>query len=109
MRATAVILFIAGLSSTAWGASTRMYSDENCQNQIDRKVFNGITTGDAPIRGGVKAIKTDSSSGAWFAYQRNDGTRCTGSRIGKVENNKCIRISDQGIGCTRLCSGALGC
>lgn len=29
MRATATILFVAGLASTAFGAATKMYDDEN--------------------------------------------------------------------------------
>ncbi|KAK4237071.1 hypothetical protein C8A03DRAFT_16348 [Achaetomium macrosporum] len=108
MRATATLLFIAGLASTAFGAATKMYDDDNCENEVDKKVFNGFSTGDAPIPGNIKSIKTDAILDTWFAYQRNDGSGCKGDLLTRVEDGKCIKVADLGIGCTRLCAGGLG-
>ncbi|KAL2022229.1 hypothetical protein VTK56DRAFT_5839 [Thermocarpiscus australiensis] len=108
MRATATILFIAGLASTALGAATKMYDDENCENQVDKKVYNGFSDGDAPITDNVKSIKVDSVFDVWYAYQDNDGKGCKGDLIEKLDNGKCIKVADLGIGCTRLCPNALG-
>ncbi len=108
MRATTTVLFIAGLASTAFGAATKMYDDENCSNEVDKKVFNGFANGDAPITDNIKSIKTDSITDVWFAYQDNDGSKCKGDLITSVKNGDCIKVATLGIGCTRLCSGGLG-
>ncbi|CAP67326.1 uncharacterized protein PODANS_1_23330 [Podospora anserina S mat+] len=108
MRATTTILFIASLASTAFGAATKMFDDENCQNEVDKKVFNGFSTGDAPLTDNIKSIRTDSRVDTWFAYQRNDGEGCKGDLITRVNNGDCIKVSDLGIGCTRLCASGLG-
>ncbi|KAG7284307.1 hypothetical protein NEMBOFW57_010679 [Staphylotrichum longicolle] len=108
MRATATILFIASLATTALGAATKMYDDENCSNEVDKKVFNGFSTGDAPITDNIKSIKTDAISDVWFAYQDNDGKGCKGDLITRINDGDCIKIADLGIGCTRLCGGGLG-
>ncbi|KAK4098531.1 hypothetical protein N658DRAFT_455089 [Parathielavia hyrcaniae] len=108
MRATATILLLAGLASTALGAATKMYDDENCKNEVDKTVFNGFATGDAPIPDTAKYIKTDSFTDVWYAYQDSDGKDCKGDLITSLENGECIRVADLGIGCTRLCGGGMG-
>ncbi|KAK3293069.1 uncharacterized protein B0H64DRAFT_363398 [Chaetomium fimeti] len=108
MRATATLLFVAGLASTALGAATKMYDDENCSNEVDKKVFNGFSTGDAPLTDNIKAIKVDAISDVWFAYQDSDGDDCKGDLLTKLEDDKCIKVAELGIGCTRLCAGGLG-
>jgi hypothetical protein len=77
-------------------------------NEVGKKVFNFLATGDAPIPDNIKSIKTDAISDVWFAYQDNDGKGCKGDLITKVEDDKCIKVADLGIGCTRLCGGGLG-
>ncbi|KAK4641626.1 hypothetical protein QC761_0076030 [Podospora bellae-mahoneyi] len=108
MRATTTIIVIAGCASTAFGAATKMFSDENCGTEVDKKVFNGFSTGDAPIPSDIKSIRTDSFSDTWFAYQDSEGPNCKGDLIMRVKNDECIKTADLGIGCTRLCSGGLG-
>ncbi|KAK3367385.1 hypothetical protein B0T24DRAFT_533928 [Lasiosphaeria ovina] len=104
MRTTTVLVLIGSLASTAFGAATKMFDDDNCSNQVNSVVFNGFSDGDAPIPANVKTIKTDSISDVWFAYQRNDGSGCKGDLIRQVTNGQCIKVADLGIGCTRLCS-----
>ncbi|EAQ83633.1 predicted protein [Chaetomium globosum CBS 148.51] len=108
MRATATLLFVAGLASTAFGAATKMYDDENCTNEVDKKVYNGFSSGDAPLTDNIKAIKVDAITDTWFAYQDSDGDKCKGDLLTKLEDDKCITVAELGIGCTRLCSGGLG-
>ncbi|KAK3387326.1 hypothetical protein B0H63DRAFT_448182 [Podospora didyma] len=108
MRTTTTLVFIAGLASTAFGAATKMFDDDNCSNEIDKVVFNGFANGDAPIPANVKTIRTDSISDIWFAYQRNDGSGCKGDLLRRLDNNQCIKVSDLGIGCTRLCFTGIG-
>ncbi|KAK4133861.1 hypothetical protein BT67DRAFT_381617 [Trichocladium antarcticum] len=108
MRATTTLLFAASLASTAIGAATKMYDDENCGNEVDKKVFNGLSTGDAPITDNIKSIRTDAITDTWFAYQDSDGQNCKGDLIRRLADGECIRVADLGIGCTRLCGGGLG-
>ncbi|KAK4150812.1 hypothetical protein C8A00DRAFT_17706 [Chaetomidium leptoderma] len=108
MRTTTTILFVAGLASTVFGAATKMYDDENCGNEVDKKVFNGFSSGDAPITDNIKSIKVDAVSDTWFAYQGNDGSGCKGDLLKRLDKNQCIKVAELGIGCTRLCSGGLG-
>ncbi|KAL2150620.1 hypothetical protein VTH82DRAFT_7183 [Thermothelomyces myriococcoides] len=110
MRATATVLFIASLASTALGAATKFYSDANCENEIGKKVYNGFDTGDAPIPKEAVAIKTDSIFDVWFAYQKNDGEGCKGDLILRLHNDECYNLEkDLGYaGCTRLCTNGLG-
>jgi hypothetical protein len=108
MRATTTILFIAGLASTAFGAATKMYDDENCGNEVDKKVYNGLSSGDAPLTDNIKSIKVDSFMDTWYAYQDSDGKDCKADLLTKLDNDKCYKTADLGIGCTRLCGGGLG-
>ncbi len=71
-------------------------------------MFNGFSTGDAPITDNIKSIKVDARTDVWFAYQDNDGSGCKGDLLTRLEDDKCIKVADLGIGCTRLCSGGLG-
>ncbi len=91
---------------TTWTLSNR--ESPSSSTEVDKKVFNGFSSGDAPITDNIKSIKTDSITDVWFAYQDNDGSKCKGDLIKKVDNGQCIKIADLGIGCTRLCSGGLG-
>ncbi|KAK4185766.1 hypothetical protein QBC35DRAFT_465287 [Podospora australis] len=108
MRAATTLVFIAGFASTAFGAATKMYDDETCGNEVDKKVYNGLSTGDAPLTDNIKSIKTDSRTDVWYAYQDTDGKGCKGDLITKIKNGDCIKVADLGIGCTRLCGGGLG-
>ncbi|KAL2161878.1 hypothetical protein VTH06DRAFT_7662 [Thermothelomyces fergusii] len=102
MRAAATVLLIASLFSTALGAATKFYSDTNCKHEIGKKVYNGFSTGDAPIPKEAVAIKTDSILDVWFSYQKNDGKNCVGDLILTLKNNL------GSAGCTRLCTNGLG-
>ncbi|KAL2140540.1 hypothetical protein VTI28DRAFT_3658 [Corynascus sepedonium] len=110
MRATTTILFIASVASTALGAATKFYSDEECKNEIGKKVYNLLDSGDAPIPPEAVAIMTDSAVDTWYAFQRSEGSHCKGDLIMKVENEKCFKLKeDLGYaGCTRLCVNGLG-
>ncbi|KAG8169303.1 hypothetical protein KVR01_000048 [Diaporthe batatas] len=109
MRATTTVLFIAGLAGTAFGAATKQFSDDKCQNEISKKVFNGFASGDAAIKPETVAIKVDAISDTWFAFQDNDGgDNCRGDLITRLDDDECIPVATLGIGCTRLCSGGLG-
>ncbi|KAL2167698.1 hypothetical protein VTG60DRAFT_917 [Thermothelomyces hinnuleus] len=110
MRATATVLFITSLASTALGAATKFYSDDKCEHEIGKKVYNGFSTGDAPIPKEAVAIKSDSVFDVWYSYQRNDGKNCQGELILKLDNGKCYNLEkDLGsAGCTRLCVNGLG-
>ncbi|SPQ22677.1 7b424a2a-ecdb-4c76-8bf0-da21ce72e2a9 [Thermothielavioides terrestris] len=70
MRATATILFVAGLAGTAFGASVTFYGDRSCSNVIGRKV---LSAGDAPVPRGAQALRVDATGGTWFAYRSSDG------------------------------------
>ncbi|KAK3373233.1 hypothetical protein B0T24DRAFT_253336 [Lasiosphaeria ovina] len=111
MRATTALLLVGGLASTALGAATKMFSDENCETEIpgSKVVFNGFATGDAIIPPEAKAIKVDSSSDVWSAYQGKEGDGCFGKLFGSLKNEECVKLGpENGIVCTRLCSGGLG-
>jgi hypothetical protein len=132
MRATTTTLFIAGLASTAFGAATKMYDDENWYvplashrrpsvltkgklqlifrsgNEVDKVVFNLFSDGDAPFTDNIKSFRTDAVSDVWFGYQDNDGDGCKGDMIGRINDGDCIKVADAGYGCTRLCPQAMG-
>ncbi|KAJ0107036.1 hypothetical protein N8I77_002810 [Diaporthe amygdali] len=108
MRATTSIIFIAGLISTAFAADTIQFSDDACKDQIAKDGFGGLSTGDIPILDNAKSIKVDSFSDVWFAYQDSDGDNCKGDLLTRLDNDECIKTTDLGIGCTRLCGGGLG-
>ncbi|KAK3306157.1 uncharacterized protein B0T15DRAFT_494269 [Chaetomium strumarium] len=108
MRATATLLVVAGLASTAFGAATKFFTDDKCNDEIGKKVFNGLSSGDAIIPDDAKFIKTDAILDTWFAYQSNDGKSCKGDLLTRMKDGECTPVDKLGIGCTRLCSGGLG-
>lgn len=125
MHATTTLLFIAGLAGTALGAATKMYDDENwyvpsdcivyalqtntlSSNEVDKKVFNGLSLGDAPLTDNIKSIKTDAVFDTWYAYQDSDGDKCKGDLLTSLKDGDCIKVADLGIGCTRICSAGIG-
>ncbi|KAH6619077.1 hypothetical protein B0J18DRAFT_234057 [Chaetomium sp. MPI-SDFR-AT-0129] len=108
MHAATTLLFIAGLAGTALGAATKMYDDENCTNEVDKKVYNGLSLGDAPLTDNIKSIKTDAVFDTWYAYQDSDGDKCKGDLLTSLKDGDCIKVADLGIGCTRICSAGIG-
>lgn len=95
--------FLPGRTAATWTKLTLRSG-----NEVDKKVFNGLSTGDAPITDNIKSIRTDAITDTWFAYQDNDGQSCKGDLIKRVADGECIKVADLGIGCTRLCGGGLG-
>ncbi|KAL1841474.1 hypothetical protein VTJ49DRAFT_7029 [Mycothermus thermophilus] len=69
MLLTSVLALSLSFAAPALGAATKWYSDPDCENFIDKKVYNGFATGDAIIPPeGVRAIKVDSLTSVWFGY-----------------------------------------
>ncbi|KAL1841477.1 hypothetical protein VTJ49DRAFT_7032 [Mycothermus thermophilus] len=112
MRVATAIVFAASLAAPVLGAATKWYSDTECKDFIDKKVYNGASEGDAVIpMEGVGSIMVDSIMDPWFAYNGAGGDGCAGEQLGRLPNKKCVKIfrkeGDEGYGimCTRLCSG----
>jgi hypothetical protein len=80
------------------------------KNEIpnSKKGFGGLSTGDIAILGEAKSIKVDAFTDTWFAFQQNDGDKCRGDLITRLNDGDCVKVAPLGIGCTRLCGGGLG-
>lgn len=80
--------------------------------EIDREGFSGFDTGDKAVPEGTKGIRVTRFTDVWYAYQDNDGNKCKGDLITKLDENDgeegCYKVEELGIGCTRLCDGNPG-
>ncbi|KAL2123495.1 hypothetical protein VTJ04DRAFT_3950 [Mycothermus thermophilus] len=110
-----ILVFAMLLPSSVHGAATKWYSDPECKNLVGKQVYNWFATGDAIIPPhGVRAIKVDSITSIWFAYDGTAGPKCRGHQLRALPENMCITISSPvdseslPIRCTRICSGAIG-
>lgn len=80
--------------------------------EIDREGFSGFDTGDKAVPEGTKGIRVTRFTDVWYAYQDNDGDKCKGDLITKLDEvdgeEGCYKVEELGIGCTRLCDGNPG-